>query len=76
MEGDQGDKSGSIGDIESASQGNENLGVLRRGQLVRIIPAGGLMVLMGKIREYPEIIDEEFEPFCPNAPTPKDWVEE
>ena len=35
-----------------------------------------LMVLMGEIREHPEILDDEFEPMYPNTPTPKDWVYE
>ena len=39
-------------------------------------PPMELMVLMGEIREHPEIIDDEFEPMLPNYPTPEDWVEE
>ena len=39
-------------------------------------PQMELMVLMGELREHPEIIDEEFVPMHPNYPTPKDWVEE
>ena len=35
-----------------------------------------LMVLMGRIRDNPEIIDEEFKVKYPNTPTPEDWVEE
>ena len=38
-------------------------------------PPGELMVLMGEIREHPEILDEEFIPIHPNYPTPEDFEE-
>ena len=42
LKGVQYDKSGSVGDFESGSRGNEDFGMLRRGQLHFLVPTSGI----------------------------------